>query len=484
MRMKAIFFALYGALFFLSAAYAAASPAEQRWDFSDDRFALGDRMEFRSPVPEVFELGVAKEASTPDGEKALDLSVKSGVSPDGRDIWPAQLLFFSSIPIEGNSNYQVQFWARASTQMPIKVSACTSSDPETLLGRNASQEVEVGPDWVLCTFSFLTAPEVDSEGAMGVPQLTFQGFPPGTHVNIGPVSLRGTTGSQTVPLMSAANFGFADPVSGDKSGGWSDQGSENDFANFPVNQMWFRGIPFRVIDPATNNGRSILAFNSAALPTGLTRAEIALPGPAQGRRFLYLLHTLCGASGTNNASVAKLTFITTSGKTETRQIISGKDVGDWWNPRALPNGLIGYSARNPSSQVGVYLSSFSMPSEPVERVILETEGLCEWIVVAMTGGDIKPTEAANVEKKMVAGAAWRSIDTSDLSVKPGSALDLSGLTPRIPAGARGRVIVNDQGKLAFAESREKGERFLADYELLAVCRALDISVMWVLTGEE
>ena len=31
---------------------------------------------------------------------------------------------------------------------------------------------------------------------------------------------------------------------------------------------------------------------------------------------------------------------------------------------------------------------------------------------------------------------------------------------------------------------EKGERFLADYELLAVCRARDISVMWVLTGEE
>ncbi len=31
---------------------------------------------------------------------------------------------------------------------------------------------------------------------------------------------------------------------------------------------------------------------------------------------------------------------------------------------------------------------------------------------------------------------------------------------------------------------EKGERFLADYELLALCRALDISVMWVLTGEE
>ncbi|MBN8712201.1 MAG: hypothetical protein BGO12_22740 [Verrucomicrobia bacterium 61-8] len=458
--MRPFFFGLSAAILFVSAACATTSSSEQWWNFDEDHFASDGKTEFLAPLPDAFELGVARDTFTPDGEKALRLSLKSKESPDGRDIWPARLLFFPSIPIEGNRDYFVQFWARASERVSIKVSASMSSAPETLLGRNAAKEFELGPDWTLCAFPFLTAPEVDSAGSLAVPLLTVRDFSPGTCVEIGPVLLRSTTGSQTVPLKEAANFGFADSVSGDKRGGWSDQGSENDFANFPVNRLWFRGVPFRVIDPKTNNDRSILAFDSASLPTGLNRTEIALPESAQGRRFLYLLHTLCGSSGTNDLPVAKLTFVTTSGKTHARQIISGKDVGDWWNPRTLPNGLIGYSARNPSSQVGVYLSSFPMPAEPVEKVILETEGHCEWIVVAMTCGDIKPAEEANIEKKMVAGADWKAVDTSDLFVKPGSALDLSELAPRIPAGSQGRVIVNDQGKLAFAQSREKAERFL------------------------
>ena len=54
---------------------------------------------------------------------------------------------------------------------------------------------------------------------------------------------------------------------------------------------------------------------------------------------------------------------------------------------------------------------------------------------------------------------WRSIDTADLNIKPGSALDLSSLNDHAPVGTYGRVIVNKAGKLAFEKKPDEAIRF-------------------------
>jgi len=56
---------------------------------------------------------------------------------------------------------------------------------------------------------------------------------------------------------------------------------------------------------------------------------------------------------------------------------------------------------------------------------------------------------------------WTPLDTGSLYVRPGTALDFSPFAEPGPAGARGRVIVNDQGELAFASQPDKEVRFMS-----------------------
>lgn len=73
-------------------------------------------------------------------------------------------------------------------------------------------------------------------------------------------------------------MGFADPVAGDGKGGWSDQGPDNDAHNFKWRSpATFANVPFAVIDPAKNNGRSVLTMRATNFPAGLEEAEIPLP---------------------------------------------------------------------------------------------------------------------------------------------------------------------------------------------------------------
>ena len=58
-------------------------------------------------------------------------------------------------------------------------------------------------------------------------------------------------------------------------------------------------------------------------------------------------------------------------------------------------------------------------------------------------------------------SSWKAINTSDLYILPGSALDFSPFFERSPAGAFGRVIANKKGELAFASKPEIPVRFFS-----------------------
>ena len=72
--------------------------------------------------------------------------------------------------------------------------------------------------------------------------------------------------SEPIPLDQVANMGFADDVAGDGKGGWTDQGAENDLSMLPVGRHRLGGIDFEIIDPAKNNGRSVLTMRAANFP--------------------------------------------------------------------------------------------------------------------------------------------------------------------------------------------------------------------------
>ena len=73
-----------------------------------------------------------------------------------------------------------------------------------------------------------------------------------------------------VDLKSAVNRGFRDETAGDGRGGWFDhQGPANDMSGFKSGVRNFSGVPFRIIDPAVNGGRSCVAvsYTHLTLPT-------------------------------------------------------------------------------------------------------------------------------------------------------------------------------------------------------------------------
>ena len=76
---------------------------------------------------------------------------------------------------------------------------------------------------------------------------------------------------KTLDLTAVANRGFADDVSGDGKGGWTDQGAQNDLSGFDLRgKSNLKGVEFDIIDPEKNGGRSCVVLrgqNDMSVPT-------------------------------------------------------------------------------------------------------------------------------------------------------------------------------------------------------------------------
>ena len=278
-------------------------------------------------------------------------------------------------------------------------------------------------------------------------------------------NLKIEVGDSVLDLRSHANMGYRDEIAGDGKGGWSDQGPYNDAANFLFNRKNYGGIPFRVMNPAKNGGKSILAFQSVNFPNGLKTAEYDLSRTATSGKWLYLLHTMTWGHGfRKSAGFIELTG--KNGKSQTITVRGEKDVADWWFPSRRENAYPASLWQNSSGgSVGVYSTKFKLDPELGElaKITFRTANdSALWIVLAATvsGQDYPyPAVAATVVTK--ADRIWRPLPSPTRGgVIPGSALDLSACFPAEPAGTYGRVIRNKDGHLAFEKNPAKPVRFL------------------------
>jgi beta-galactosidase len=62
---------------------------------------------------------------------------------------------------------------------------------------------------------------------------------------------------RVIPLEKYVTTSFRDDIADDRKGGWTDQG-KNDFRDVKTGMTTAAGIPFRIIDPAQNNGNPVL----------------------------------------------------------------------------------------------------------------------------------------------------------------------------------------------------------------------------------
>ena len=73
------------------------------------------------------------------------------------------------------------------------------------------------------------------------------------------------------------------------------------------------------------------------------------------------------------------------GSQETIPVISGRDVGNWWLPRPLPNGTVAWRGHNAENEIGLYVSSFPLKrNDPRELSFRAVDPEVLWLIPAVT----------------------------------------------------------------------------------------------------
>lgn len=263
-------------------------------------------------------------------------------------------------------------------------------------------------------------------------------------------------------LSLLMNMGYADDAANNGKGGWSDQGPDNDAAKFDFTAKRYADIPFAVVNPAENGGKSVMTFQSSNFLGGLPEAVLDFTGRSVSGRHLYLLHTMTW--GTKDLAGA-IEVTGKNGKTQTVEIRGGRDVNDWWMASPGPNAHPASVWTNASGGiVGIFVSAFPLNGEIGEIASLRfvpKSPTAVWIVLAATLSDRKYEFPETQLETTKENADWKIFPFPEKAgIIPGSALD-RGTAEREPAGASGRVVINRDGLFAFEKNPEQPVRFFA-----------------------
>lgn len=169
--------------------------------------------------------------------------------------------------------------------------------------------------------------------------------------------------AQSIDIRTAANRSFSDEKDGDGAGGWTDQG-ENDFRMMPLGDKVLAGVPFTILDPATNDGKSCVVLAGTGRPDFPHAAKgIALAGTFSR---LFFLHTAAWGGADN---VGRYRMHYADGSTAELPLRGNHNIGDWWNNATLTDAIIGLSEKNAAGQrVCLYVTEWENP-RPAEPLV-------------------------------------------------------------------------------------------------------------------
>jgi hypothetical protein len=122
----------------------------------------------------------------------------------------------------------------------------------------------------------------------------------------------------------------------------------DDFTNLPVGEQTFGKIKFKVIDPATNNGKAVVAVSKQkGFPTD---KEIIVNTKAAS---LYFLHTSSKPSSENVSGAVSLTY--EDGSKIIRYMLMGKQLTYWWfsDLKTDYSGIAWYGENDASKGIGL-----------------------------------------------------------------------------------------------------------------------------------
>lgn len=271
-----------------------------------------------------------------------------------------------------------------------------------------------------------------------------------------------TADDYKLPLDSAMNFGFADQKAKDKKGGWHDEGPDADARFLPIKQKTFADIPFKIIDPTANNGKSIIVFANPRLPDGVKKVDMNLP--AVSGKYLYLLQASAWGGQPKGSEIGYVDLEDKTGKRVRIPIVYGRDVIDWWGTKGATNAIKGAAIPSSNGSGAVYVSRYDIPKDlgPIVKasVLVSPDAKAWWMLVGATISDREAKQPDTQYYTVKESEEWKPFSQAcGSNPLPGTALDMSRLFPLEKVGEHGRVIVNKDGCFAFEKEPEKAARF-------------------------
>ena len=132
----------------------------------------------------------------------------------------------------------------------------------------------------------------------------------------------------------------------------------------PHGRVYVGKIVFDVIDPATNNGKGALILRGAERP----KFPAAICGIKIGGKFkrFFFLHGYAWGTG---GEAGRYRFHYEDGQSADCPLVEGRNIGDWWNCRDMPEAWIGITGVNGLGQdVGVFVAEWTNP-HPEKKIV-------------------------------------------------------------------------------------------------------------------
>ena len=246
-----------------------------------------------------------------------------------------------------------------------------------------------------------------------------------------------------IDLREYATKGYEDEVAADDKGGWTDEG-QNDFRDFKEKgKTYFKNIPFDLIDPNENNGKSAVVLRGAG-KTNFVPYSIDIPvnNTAAG---IYFLHCAGINYGTGDKK-GTYTIVYEDGSKATTEILENVNIHNFWGSGDYATYQTAWkTARAVDGQeisAGIYAMSNPYPEKKIASLHLETvdAGERSWIMVlGITLTDQGPylPDLGIVDINNPSTGSWMKSEES-VQIMRNTALDNSSLNEK-PAGKHGAL---------------------------------------------
>lgn len=128
----------------------------------------------------------------------------------------------------------------------------------------------------------------------------------------------------------------------------------NDFRVMPKGMISTAGIPFRIMDPEQNGGKGCLIVRGSErkrFPPAIRNIRI-------GGKFsrLFFLHT---SAWGNSGACGGYRLHYQDGTSVDFPLNGGRNIGDWWQVKQLPEAEIGFTRKNASgAEIGFFVTEW------------------------------------------------------------------------------------------------------------------------------